>query len=125
MKIINDIPNAPAAVGTYSQASFVNNTYYFSGQIGIEPQTGILQEGFDSQLEQILKNIDALLKGCHLNRKNIFKTSIFLVDLSEFSKVNAAYESYFETPYPARSCIEAKALPKGALVEIEVMAAHE
>ncbi len=114
---------APAAVGTYSQGVEFNNTFYFSGQIGLVPETMNLREGFEEQLEQILKNIDALLEECSLTRENIIKTSIFLTDLGEFPKVNKAYENYFSKPYPARSCVEVPALPKGAQIEIEVIAA--
>jgi 2-iminobutanoate/2-iminopropanoate deaminase len=120
-KIINDT-KAPKAVGTYSQGALVNGVYYFSGQIGLHPITGNMAENFSSQLEQVLSNIDALLKDCGLERKNIFKSTVFLTDLAEFPKVNAAYEKFFTAPYPARSTIEVKGLPKGALVEIEVLA---
>lgn len=123
MKIIQT-DKAPAAVGTYSQGVEHNGVLYFSGQIGINPESNQLLEGFDAQLEQVMKNIDGLLESQGITRKSIIKTSIFLQDLGEFSKVNQAYEQYFEQPYPARSCIQAAALPKGALVEIEVIAAR-
>lgn len=113
---------APAAVGTYSQGAVFNNTYFFSGQIGIDPKTNNLVEGVTAQIDQVLKNIDGLLESCNLTRKNILKTSIFLTDLANFDKVNKAYIDYFEAPYPARSCVEVSALPKGAFVEIEVIA---
>ena len=114
---------APAAVGTYSQGVEFNGTIFFSGQIGIDPNTGNLQEGFDAQISQVMKNIDGLLESQDLTREHIIKTSIFLTDLGQFSKVNEAYIDYFKEPYPARSCVEVPALPKGALVEIEVIAA--
>ncbi|MCB0486757.1 MAG: Rid family detoxifying hydrolase [Flavobacteriaceae bacterium] len=114
---------APAAVGTYSQGIKHNGVFYFSGQIGIDAETSLLLDGFDAQLEQVMKNIDGLLQSQKLQRRDIIKTSIFLTDLGEFAKVNQAYEAYFEAPYPARSCIQAAALPKGSLVEIEVIAA--
>lgn len=120
-EIINDT-KAPSAVGTYSQGVKVNGFYFFSGQIGINPENAQMQEGFDSQLEQVMNNIDALLNGCDLKRTDIVKTTIFLKDLGDFSKVNIAYENYFQAPYPARSCVEAARLPKDALVEIEVIA---
>ncbi len=122
-KIINDT-KAPAAVGTYSQGVELNGTIFFSGQIGLDPENGEMKEGFQAQLDQVMKNIDALLEGTDLKRENIIKTSIFLTDLGKFSLVNEAYENYFTAPYPARSCIQASALPKGALVEIEVIAAR-
>lgn len=123
-KIINDT-KAPAAVGTYSQGVEYNGVYYFSGQIGINPETSTMQEGVQAQLDQVLKNIDYLLEGVGITREHILKTTIFLTDLGNFSIVNEAYTKYFQAPFPARSCVEAPALPKGALVEIEVIAAKE
>ncbi|MEX0798475.1 MAG: Rid family detoxifying hydrolase [Bacteriovoracaceae bacterium] len=114
---------APAAVGTYSQGVEHKGVYYFSGQIGIDPKTGELQEGFEAQTKQIMRNIDGLLESCSITREHIVKTSIFVTDLGNFSKVNEAYVEYFSEPYPARSCVEVPNLPKGALVEIEVIAA--
>lgn len=119
--IINDT-KAPAAVGTYSQGVECNGVFYFSGQIGINPDKGALEDGVEAQLKQVMKNIDFLLEGVGINREHILKTTIFLTDLNNFSLVNEAYVNYFTAPYPARSCVEAPALPKGALVEIEVIA---
>tara|TARA_R110002072_G_scaffold534_4_gene3738 strand:- start:21275 stop:21652 length:378 start_codon:yes stop_codon:yes gene_type:complete len=116
--------NAPAAVGTYSQGVEHNGVFYFSGQIGLDPKTMEMKEGFEAQMDQILKNVDALLESQNIDRTHIIKTSIFVTDLGNFGMVNAAYEKYFAQPYPARSCIEVPALPKGALVEIEVLAAR-
>lgn len=113
---------APSAVGTYSQGVCHNGLYYFSGQIGLDPKTMTLKESFEEQLDQILKNIDGLLEEIQLTRENILKTSIFVTDLGNFSKVNEAYEKYFKAPYPARSCVQVPALPKGAVIEIEVIA---
>lgn len=121
-KTIIETDLAPAAVGTYSQGVLVKDTYYFSGQIGIDPKTGILADSFGGQLRQTLNNIDGLLKSQNLSRENIIKTTIFLTDLSQFSVVNEAYAAFFKQPYPARSCVEASALPKGAVIEIEVIA---
>lgn len=114
---------APTAVGTYSQGVEYNGVYYFSGQIGINPKTSELATGFSEQMDQILKNIDGLLQACSLTREHIIKTSIFVTDLANFSIVNDAYVEYFAAPYPARSCVEVPALPKGSVVEIEVIAA--
>ena len=116
---------APEAVGTYSQGVEYGGVYYFSGQIGINPETSNMQEGVQAQLDQVLVNIDSLLDGVGITREHILKTTIFLTDLNNFSLVNEAYIKYFSDPYPARSCVEASALPKGALVEIEVIAAKE
>jgi 2-iminobutanoate/2-iminopropanoate deaminase len=114
---------APAAVGTYSQGVEYNGVYYFSGQIGLSPTTGELAPDFDSQIKQIMKNIDGLLESCQLTRSHILKTTIFVTDLNNFSKVNETYVNYFQAPYPARSTVQVPRLPKEALVEIEVIAA--
>ena len=123
-KTIINTDKAPAAVGTYSQGVELNGTFYFSGQIGLDPVNMEMAKGCDGQLDQILKNIDGLLESQDLKRENIIKTSIFITDLGKFGIVNKAYEAYFQEPYPARSCVEVPALPKGALIEIEVIAAR-
>lgn len=122
-KNIVNTDKAPAAVGTYSQGVFHNGVYYFSGQIGFDSQTGQLAPDFDGQLSNILKNIDGLLESQGLTRENIVKTTVFMTDLAQFGKVNEAYINFFSTPYPARSCVQVSALPRGAVVEIEVIAA--
>ncbi len=119
---ILNTPKAPAAVGTYSQGVVHQGVWYFSGQIGLDLQ-GNMREGFDAQLDQVLKNIDGLLEGAGLTRDHILKTTIFMTDLALFGKVNEAYTKYFTAPYPSRSTVQVPALPKGALVEIEVIAA--
>lgn len=124
MKKIIKTDLAPKAVGTYSQGVEVGGIFYFSGQIGLNNKTGELGKDFDEQLHEILNNIDGLLKSQDLKRENIIKTTIFMTNLNEFSKVNEAYTNYFTEPYPARSTVEVKALPKGALVEIEVIASR-
>ena len=115
---------APAAVGTYSQGVEVDGTFYFSGQIGLEPKSMAMKESFKEQLDQIMSNIDGLLQSQDLKRENIIKTSIFVTDLANFGQVNEAYIKFFTEPYPARSCVQVPALPKGALVEIEVIASR-
>jgi 2-iminobutanoate/2-iminopropanoate deaminase len=122
-KQIISTDKAPAAVGTYSQGVFHNGVYWFSGQIGLDPKSGEMQSGFDAQLSQIMQNIDGLLESQGLLRNNIIKTTIFMTDLAQFGKINDAYTSFFAAPYPARSTVQVSALPKGALVEIEVVAA--
>ena len=114
---------APEAVGTYSQWINLGGLYLFSGQIGLDPQSMNMRETFDQQLDQILKNVDGLLDSCQLKREDIIKTTIFMTDLSKFDRVNKAYTEYFKAPYPARSTVEVSGLPKGAEIEIEVMAA--
>jgi 2-iminobutanoate/2-iminopropanoate deaminase len=120
---IMNTPKAPAAVGTYSQGVKNQGVWYFSGQIGLDLQ-GNMREGFDAQLEQVLKNIDGLLEGAGLTRAHILKTTIFMTDLAQFGKVNEAYTKFFQAPFPARSTVQVPALPKGAVVEIEVIAAQ-
>ena len=119
---ILETKNAPSAVGTYSQGAVHNGVWYFSGQIGLDLQ-GNMKEGFDAQLEQVMKNIDGLLEGASLTRDHIIKTTIFMTDLGQFAKVNEAYTKFFTAPYPSRSTVQVSALPKGAVVEIEVIAA--
>lgn len=122
-KKIISTDKAPAAVGTYSQGVFHNGVYYFSGQIGLDAKTGEMAIGFDAQLENVLKNIDGLLQSQDLTRSNIIKTTIFMTDLAQFGKINDAYVKFFTAPFPARSTVQVSALPKGAVVEIEVIAA--
>lgn len=122
-KTIIATDKAPAAVGTYSQGAFHNGVFYFSGQIGLDAKTGEMAVGFDAQLNHIMKNIDGLLESQDLTRANIIKTTVFMTDLAQFGKVNEAYTSFFTAPYPARSTVQVAALPKGAVVEIEVIAA--
>ena len=113
--------SAPEPVGPYSQGIIANGFLYCSGQIGINSSTNSLEGGLEQQSEQVMKNIKALLDeaGCDFN--NVVKTTCFLSDMNNFSKFNEIYAKYFISN-PARSCVEAK-LPKGALVEVEVIAA--
>ncbi|MBF0158386.1 MAG: reactive intermediate/imine deaminase [Magnetococcales bacterium] len=113
---------APAAVGPYSQATVVAGWAFLSGQIALDPQTGLLVEDIiTTQTEQVLRNIDALLRAVGAKRHQIVKTTVYLVDLSEFKKMNAVYEQFFMPPYPARSTVQVAALPQGARVEIEAV----
>ena len=121
LRNIVETEKAPEAVGVYSQGIEHLGVFYFSGQIGIDLK-GQLQENFKEQLDQVLKNIDGLLDSQGLDRSHILKTTIFMTDLSKFSHVNDAYKEFFKEPYPARSCVQVPALPKGAEIEIEVMA---
>ncbi|HLE09847.1 MAG: reactive intermediate/imine deaminase [Bdellovibrionales bacterium RIFOXYD12_FULL_39_22] len=120
-KIVNTT-NAPAAIGPYSQGIKVGNLYFFSGQLGINPQSGELVLDFAGQLKQVMQNIDGLLTSENLKRNDIVKTTIFLTDLANFAQVNQAYETFFKAPYPARTTVEVSKLPKNGLVEIEVIA---
>ncbi len=116
--------NAPAAVGPYSQALEVGPFVFASGQIPLDPSTGtITGETAAEQAEQVFTNIEAVLKEAGLAMKDVVKSTVFLTDLNDFGAVNEVYAKHFVKPYPARSCVEVSALPKGAKVECEVIAA--
>ncbi len=115
-------PNAPAAIGPYSQALDLGNVVYCSGQIPIVPATGELAEGLQAQAEQVFANIEAVLAEAGLTMANVVKTTVFLTDLADFAAVNEIYAKHFATPYPARSCVQVAGLPKGAKLECEVVA---
>ena len=115
--------NAPAAIGPYSQAIEVNGVVYTSGQLPIEPATGAFPEGgVQEQTRQSLLNVQAILAEAGLTLANVVKTTVFLADMGDFAAMNEIYAQFFTEPFPARSAIAVKALPKGALVEIEVVA---
>ena len=114
--------NAPAAVGPYSQAVRTGNLLLTSGQLGLDPVTGTLPEGIAAQAEQSLKNIDAILAEAGFAKTDVVKTTVFIRNMSDFGTVNEIYAAYFGSHKPARSCVEISALPKGGLVEIEVIA---
>ena len=113
---------APAAVGPYSQAILTGNLLLTSGQLGMDPETGMLPEGVEAQAEQSLQNIDAILAAAGYARTDVVKTTVFIRNMADFGKVNAIYAAFFGDHKPARSCVEVSALPKGGLVEIEVIA---
>lgn len=117
-------PLAPQAIGPYSQGIETNDFVFFSGQIAINPQTGKLEgDDFSSQTQRVLKNIEALLSAQGMTAANVVKTTVFITDMSKFSEVNAEYSKFFSSAPPARSCVAVSALPLGALVEIEIIAA--
>lgn len=123
MKQVISTPNAPAAIGAYSQAIVVNGMLYASGQLGINPATGDLAgEDFASQAEQSLKNVAAILEAAGTDFSKVIKVTVFMSDMANFAALNEAYARYFVQPYPARSAVAVKTLPKNALVEIEVVA---
>ena len=114
---------APAAIGPYSQAIRVGNLVYTSGQIPIDPATGALVEGgIKEQTRQSLTNVRAILAEAGLAMSDVVKTTVFMADMNDFAEMNAVYAEFFSEPYPARSAVAVKTLPKGALVEIEVVA---
>ena len=125
MKVIST-KNAPAAIGPYSQAIQVGNLVYTSGQIPIDPATGVFADGgIKEQTRQSLTNVKAILEEVGLSMSNVVKTTVFMADMGDFAEMNAVYAEFFSEPYPARSAVAVKTLPKGALVEIEVVAAKE
>ena len=117
---------APAAIGPYSQAIQVGNLVYTSGQIPINPATGTFVEGgIKEQTRQSLSNVRAILEEAGLSMANVVKTTVFLADMADFAEMNAVYAEFFAEPYPSRSAVAVKSLPKGALVELEVVATTE
>ena len=114
---------APAAIGPYSQAIRVGNLLYTSGQIPIDPATGTFVEGgIKEQTRQSLTNVKAILEEAGAKMSDVVKTTVFMADMQDFADMNAVYAEFFTEPYPARSAVAVKTLPKGALVEIEVVA---
>lgn len=123
-KKIVETANAPKPIGPYSQAIITGSLLFASGQIPVDPETGQLVPGdIEAQTEQVLKNLLAVLKEAKLGPENVVKTTVFLTDLSEFSRMNAIYERYFGQQPPARSTVQAAALPRGVRVEIDLIAA--
>ena len=123
MKKIISTTKAPSAIGPYSQAIQVGNLIYASGQIPINPATGSFVEGgIKEQTRQSLLNVKAILEEAGLTMGNVVKTTVFMADMNDFADMNAVYAEFFTEPYPARSAVAVKTLPKGALVEIEVVA---
>ena len=114
---------APAAIGPYSQAIKVGDLVYTSGQIPIDPATGnFVEGGIKEQTRQSLTNVQAILEEVGLTMGNVVKTTVFMADMNDFADMNTVYAEFFSEPYPARSAVAVKTLPKGALVEIEVVA---
>ena len=118
-------PNAPAAIGPYSQAKVVNGMVFASGQIPIVPATGEIAEGdITVQAEQVMKNVGEILKAANCGYEDVVKTTCFLAEMADFGAFNAVYEKYF-TGKPARSCVAVKTLPKNVLCEVEVIAVQK
>lgn len=126
MKKVISTPKAPAAIGPYSQAIQVGNLIYTSGQIPIDPSTGqFVEGGIKEQTRQSLSNIQAILQEAGLTMASVVKTTVFMADMADFADMNSIYAEFFTEPYPARSAVAVKTLPKNALVEIEVVAEKE
>ena len=114
---------APAAIGPYSQAIRIGDFLYTSGQIALDPESGIFLSGeIEEETEQTLKNISAILQAGGLSLENVVKTTVYLSDLNYFSRMNHVYEKYFSKTKPARACVQVTALPKGAKIEIDAIA---
>lgn len=114
-------PNAPAAIGPYSQAIRVGATVYLSGQIGLDPATGSLVDGLEAQVHRVFRNLKAVAEAAGGRLDDVVKLSIMLTDLGAFARVNEIMASYFQAPYPARATYQVAALPRGALVEVEAV----
>lgn len=113
---------APGAIGPYSQAVRAGDMLFTSGQLGLNPETGVLAEGVRAQADQALKNLGAILHEAGLDYKDVIKTVVFIKNMADFKTVNEIYAQYFTANYPARSCVEVAALPMGGLVEVECVA---
>ena len=122
MKTVVKTDKAPGAIGPYSQGIDLGNMIFFSGQIPLNPQTGEMPEGIEAQAKQALENVKGLLESQGLDFSHVVKTTVFLDNIDDFNTVNGIYAQYFVEPYPARSAVEVAKLPKGALIEVEVIA---
>ena len=122
MKIVVKTDKAPGAIGPYSQGIQMGDMFFFSGQIPLDPESGAMPEGIEAQAHQALKNVKGLLESQGLTFENVVKTTVFLDNMDDFTMVNDIYAQYFVEPYPARSAVEVAKLPKGALIEVEVIA---
>ena len=115
---------APAAIGPYSQGIDLGSLFYSSGQIPVNPETGEIPEGIEAQTRQALTNLQEVLKAGGFGMGQVVKTLVFLSDLNDFAAMNEIYASFFNEPYPARSCVQVAGIPKGAKIEIEAIAAR-
>ena len=123
MKKIISTNDAPQAIGPYSQATQANGFLFISGQLGVTPQGEFAGTDVSSQANRSLQNLEAILTEAGLGFESVVKTTIFLADMADFAAVNKIYADYYKQPYPARSTVAVKTLPKGGLVEIEAIAA--
>ena len=118
-KTIISTPDAPAAIGTYSQAVRVDDTVYLSGQIGLDPDTMILVDGIEAQVNRVFQDLRAVADASGGSLDDVVKLNIYLTDLGHFAKVNEIMATYFSQPYPARAAVGVATLPRGALVEAD------
>ncbi len=121
MKVLST-EKAPTAIGPYSQALVSGNMVFVSGQIPVDPVSGSIAETIEEQTAQSLSNIRNILAENGMTMSDVIKTTVFLSDLGDFAAMNEVYASHFEAPYPARSCVQVAAIPKGCRVEIECIA---
>ena len=112
-------PDAPAAIGTYSQAVLVGDTVYLSGQIGLDPGTMQMVDGIDAQIHRVFQNLRAVASAANSSFNDLVKLNVYLTDLKHFAKVNEIMATYFRPPYPARAAVGVAELPRGALVEMD------
>lgn len=123
MKKVISTPKAPAAIGPYSQAIEINNMIFTSGIIPINPANGTLVDGsVEEQTKQVFDNMKGLLEDAGTSLDKVIKTTVFIKNMNDFSRVNEVYASYFDGDYPARSCVEVARLPKDVLIEVEAIA---
>jgi reactive intermediate/imine deaminase len=120
-KTIIATSNAPAAIGTYSQAVRVGDTVYMSGQIGLDPASMQMVDGIDAQIVRVFENLKAVAEAAGGSLADVVKLNVFLTDLSNFAKVNETMARYFSEPFPARAAVGVKELPRGALVEADAV----
>jgi reactive intermediate/imine deaminase len=118
-KLVIQTPDAPAAIGTYSQAVRVDETVYLSGQIGLDPNTMQMVEGIEAQIHRVFQNLRAVADAAGGSLDDIVKLNIFLTDLAHFAKVNEIMATYFHQPFPARAAVGVASLPRNALVEAD------
>lgn len=118
-KQIIQTPDAPAAIGTYSQAVRVDHTVYLSGQIGLDPATMQMAEGVEAQIHRVFQNLRAVATAAGSSLDDMVKLNVYLTDLAHFASVNEIMAGYFHQPYPARAAVGVAALPRGALVEMD------
>jgi reactive intermediate/imine deaminase len=123
-KQIISTPDAPAAIGVYSQAARAGNTVWVSGQIPLDPRTKELVDGgIEAQIHQVFKNLEAIVKAAGATFDDVVKATVFLTDMSHFAQVNKIMAEYFREPYPARAAVGVASLPRGAQVEVECIVA--
>ena len=122
MKTVLSTPNAPAAIGPYSQGMRAGDLVITSGQIPVDPKTGLIPEGIEAQTKQAMENVLAVLAEAGATAENIIKTTVFLKNMDDFAAMNGVYASFFAADPPARSAVEVARLPKDCLIEIEAIA---